>query len=79
MLGDGTTPTHNEEALEPRWPDQKKERKILFIVTSGAEWCLSNRTPPPLDGITTTNTRKGWRDSGDILAMKNNQNVQNTY
>ena len=35
--------------------------------------------PPPRDGITMTTTRKGWRDSGDILAMKNNQNVQNTY
>ena len=37
MLGDGISPPHNEEDLEPRRPDQKKERKntlnfVQFVV-----------------------------------------------
>ena len=28
MLGDGITPPHNEQALEPRRPDQKEKKEI---------------------------------------------------
>ena len=71
--------TNREEGLQKTASVSPNKKHLLLIWTSDAEWCLLNRQFPPLDGITMTTTTNRWQDSGDRLAMTNNQNVPNTY
>ena len=58
-------------------PDQNYN---LLITTQNSEWFLSNRPPPPCpNGFIMTTMSKGYRESGDRLAITNNQHAPNRY